>query len=785
LLEFSLDRFALENVAVQGSDLSLGGIEVEGPVLRVRRDLVLADTSQSSKATTARDAPQAVAAQEAPQAAAASDKAPQGATAKDAPQAAASENAPAAAAASDKAPQPVANENAPAGTTVEHAPAASTTGPAGGAAIAERKTEVVTTDGAAVVERKPAGKTGYRIAKIDIQNAKFTWITDQGPVDVALALKASDVTMDEGRRFPLDLQLRIGQGDVAIAGEVGILPPAYHGKFHWGGLPFPPLLLAALPQFTPWLRSANSSGDLTIDVDLGGDLRISGRTSVQALAIADPDGEKALLGWNQLDVVAREVTVPLSPQGKPHGTTRVVLDSVKLVEPKIRYTRPTPVLDALFGLAPPVQTAGAVPPVESTARTKSPAHARAGKKDVAGTAAADRTTTVVSSPPAGATADVAVSPVDLSIASLELAAGEVELIDNAVTPPVRSQIRDLTLTASSVHFPDPSASAIRVHALLPTTATLTVEGDLRPGNNGDFKVSLQKLDLPVFSPYASGAGATLDAGQASVKMKVRLRGAVTELDNDLLLRKFGVSMHDPDSFERSFGVPIDLALALLRDPAGDIELRIPVRIDQKGASVSMGAVIASAMRQALIGAVTAPLKLLGAVFGAGSEAKGFSIDPVASVPGTADVAAGQQGRTDGLVTLLAKRPQVGVSLRGRTGPEDLPLVAEQILVETQQAGKSLPSVKDSGFLARRRVVEALARKAKGKAPGLSAEDQALYERYVAAVQVPPERMRALATSRAQRVRALLIEKQVADNRIHVGEPEAEGAPAVVIGLKTK
>lgn len=693
LLEFSLEQFVLESVAVQSGDFSLGGIGIEGPVLRVRRDLVLADKRGRSPSDDPATAPEPAAAP-APTAAPATSAA----------------TAPAAAAGADD-------------------------------------------------------KRGYRIAKIDIARARFTWVTDQGPLDVALALKASDVTMDQGKHFPLDLQLQIAEGRIAVAGDVGILPPAYHGTFAWNGLPFPPLLLAALPQFVPWLRSADSRGDLRIDVDLAGTegppaLRIAGRTAVETLAIADPRGEEAALGWKQLEVVAREVLVPLSEQGKPSGTARLTLDSIKLLEPEIRYTRPSPALDALFGRPP----------------------AAAGDQDAAAAPAAAPAAVPATAAPAAA----ATPPLELSIASLELIGGDLELIDNTVKPTARSHIHDLSVSASDVRFPDPAAAAIRVRAGLPEPASLSIDGDLRAGNNGDFTVVVQKLDLPGLSPYAAAAGATLDTGQASVKTKVRLRGGRTELDNDLLLRKLGVSLRDPASFERSFGVPIDLALALLRDPSGNIKLSIPVRVDEKGASVSVGAVIASALRQALIGAVTAPLKMLGAVFGGGgSQAGGLGIDPIASTPGSDQLAKGQEGRIDALVQLLAQRPNLGLLLRGRIGAEDRPLVARQILTERWKAGEGLPDVEDSGFLARRRIGQALVRSSEGKKAELSGEDQALYERTVAAVQIPETRLAALARGRAERARALLLAQGVAVSRVAVGDPEAEGAPAVVVGLQTK
>jgi hypothetical protein len=691
LLEFSLETFGLTEMSAQGTEFALGGVNIGGPVLRVRRDLVL------------------------------------GAKTPPAEPAAATEPAP---------------------------PATPAAPPA-----------------------QPAAKPGYRVAKVDIERAAVTWITDEGPLDVTLALHASDISADEGKRFPVDLQLAIGEGRMRVAGDVGILPPVYTGKFEWSGLPIPRLLLASVPQFASWLRAAKSSGDLQIDADPMGAkgpaaLRVSGRLGFDALAVSDPKGTEITLGWQQLEVVMRNVYAPIPQPGKPLATTVAVLDSVKLIAPEIRYTRPSPQLDALLGIdlsggatAGGKKSTGAKPEKASEpAATKAVAAKPATKKETGAAAAA---------------------PLDLAIAMLQMTNGEVEALDKTVKPVARTKIRNLGLEAHDVRFPATAASGIRLHATLPKTAQLDVRGDLAPGNVGDFTVKLKQLELPVFNPYASAAaGVTVEQGTASVETKVKLRGAKMEIDNQLVLNKFGVSMRDPESFERSFGVPIDLALALLRDPQGDIKLHIPVKMDEKGATIAIGAVIASALKAALVGAITAPLKMIGAVFGGDDKgAGGFSIDPLPSVAGSSEIDGDQQGRLAGLAQMLSERPAMGLALRGRVGPEDRPVVAQQILVERWTSGEGLPEVEEATFLARRRIGQALSKRAKGESAELAPEDQALFEKYVAAVTVPDERLAALAKARAERVRQLLVEKGVVASRVAVGEPEAEAKPGVVIGFK--
>lgn len=762
LLEFSLESFSLDHITAKGGDFALGGVGIEGPVLRVRRDLVLAKPAAPGAPANAAAAP---ASPEVPPSVVAIPASPE-------PPSSVAAVPPPAEAPPTAAVDPSANAAAAPASGEAAAPAAATAPP-----------PAATT---------PAAAPGYRIEKIDIARATFTWVTDAGPLDVAIGLHASGITADQGERFPLDLQLDIAKGHVGLVGEVGILPPSYKGKFSWSGLPFPPLLLASLPELAAWLRSADSTGELMVEADVAGQsgppsLRLSGRTTVETLAIADPGQKEFALGFKQLEVVMREVVVPLPEEGKPARTTRADLEVVRLLEPKIRYTHPSPALNAILGVPAP-STAQAAPETgvdkgkTDAAKNKTTSQKIAGGKQE-GKGSAAQSPNVAADPTAAAAAPP--PPVDVSIGLLELTAGDLEVIDTTVQPAATSTVHELFATAKKVHFPDPSAESISVRAILPKASALTVEGHLAAGNVGEFNLTLQKLDLPVFNSYALAAGASLEAGQASLKTKVKLKGAIIQVDNDLVLRKLGVSMRDPSSFERSFGMPIDLALALLRDPSGNISLKIPVRVDEKGTTVSMGAIIASALKQALLGAVTAPLKMLGAVFGGGDdeEGGGFAIAPIRSVAGTADLASDASARIDGLSRLLADRPTMGLLLRGRTGPQDVPLVAEQMLVERVAAGDGLPDLEDAGFLARRRVSQAFERKGKGGPTKLDGEDQVLYDRYIASVQVPAARLDALARQRAEKALALLLEKGVAAARVTVGDRDAEGEAAVVLSFR--
>lgn len=597
----------------------------------------------------------------------------------------------------------------------------------------------------------PVNTTSYRLEKIAVEHAKFTWVTKEDPLDVMLTFNASEITAEENKRFPLDLTLQIDSGKIALTGTAGILPPFFQGKLTWSDLSFPPLLLAVQPDLAPWLQSANSKGDLNIVITTDGKnktpgLSASGRITVNSLAAANPGTQEISLGWNRLDMVIQEVFIPFAEEGNPPRATKLNFDRITLDAPQIYYTHPSPSLKA-FTSTPP----------SSQKKATSPAL------------------------------------FDLRVGVLELTDGEMTIADTTVAS--SSHLRNLQLKMRETRFPATTFEALTLQALLPSAAKLLLEGNLAADQTGNFVMALEGLDLPPWNPYAKQAGVSLDAGQATLRTKLGIHNTAFQADNEIILTQFDVSLRDPDSFTKQFGVPLDLALALLRDSAGNIKLTLPIRLDERGMTTSTGAIIGSALRAALIGAISSPLKLLNAGFAiplgqkktsknsTAAEESPLTLTSIKSIAGSADPLPEDNEKIRSLAKLLANRPTIGLELRGRTGEEDRPLLGAQLLRERVQAGLRFPEVADSGFLARRRIHHYLTKLNKGESAVLENEDRELYERYVAAVEIPESRWMALANQRAEKIKSLLLAQKVDAKNITLGRPELSGGAGVIISFQ--
>jgi hypothetical protein len=603
-----------------------------------------------------------------------------------------------------------------------------------------------------------AATPAFRVRQVAIERAAFTLLTEATALDVALRLSARDISAAPNATFPLELTLEIEQGVIETKGRIGLAPPSFDGRLEWRALPLSRLALAAEPELGTWLRGGSSEGELDVRFAPAADpatgapagLKLAGRVRLADLAVSDEPGDESV-GWRDFEIGIEEVRLPLGASAAADAG-RIALGKVRLDAPVVRVTLP---LDSLAAFTGP------------------PAPAAQGEE----AAAAEP-----SSPPA---APAAATGPAIALGELELRGGELHFVDRTIAPEYRSSLRDLVIEASGVRWPERDVKRLHLRARGAGGGILKFDGSLARGD-GKISLVLDKLLLPPFTPYAaSAAGYRLERGDLSLKTGLTLRGERFDAKNELVLHELSLSSQDEGGFESRFGMPLNVGLAVLRDASGNIALSVPMSGERSGLRVGLGTLLLSAFRAALMGAISSPLKAFGGVVSAVGGANQLSIEPLPALPGRATLAEGQEPRLTALADLLAARPALALELRGRTGPLDRPGVAEQMLIERVLADESLPPLEGVGFFARRRITGALEERGRGKEGRLDGEDAQALERWVAGVEVPAERLSALARARAEQLRERLVREHSADAaRLLVADP-LDGEPAVVIGLAVK
>lgn len=505
------------------------------------------------------------------------------------------------------------------------------------------------------------------------------------------------------------------------------------------------------------LAPAPPEGEAGVPAADAGSLRFAGALRLERVRVrSGKDGEfdlgleAAEVGLGEIAAPGLLAAAPPGGAGRKSGPLRVALDSLRLATPKLRLTR------TAKGIVLP-----GAPGAGPTGTPAPPAPAREAPGDEA---------------------------LRLTIGNVSLEDGSIRFVDRAVKPFYQGEVTALRVSARNVGFPELRAEDVSVKLDAPGPAPVWALASYTPPTSW-FELNLEKLPLAPLNPYIeSASGYVVDQGELSLYSKG------SEASGKLAAANW-ITLYDPEisgggeksPLEAATGVPVSLAVSLLKDPAGDIGLSIPIEYDESGTSIGLTRVIGSAVTQVLIGALTSPLKLVGAVVDAGGRVKDVTPQAIGFLPGRTELAGSGIERIAALAKLLAARPSLDIALQGQTSGSDGQFVREAALVAAIESGEGLPEAAEGlgNALLRRRVRGALEARMAGEPDTADPEDLRAMEAWTEAMVVPEDAMTTLASARAAKVRGLLESEHGLDAaRLTLAEPGPPGgAPEPAVGIQ--
>jgi hypothetical protein len=581
------------------------------------------------------------------------------------------------------------------------------------------------------------------------------------PLELALDAEMLSISSEKGSRWPLTLSLKQGAGSLGVDGGLVVEPLAFDGKLSIADLALAPLLAQIDAPAVNLLRKGNARADL--QVALAKDLRVSGKLGVAGLDVGDEKTARDFgVAWKDFELGIREVTLPdvLAKAGTTGPRTiGVKLDLVRLVEPSFIVTRTEDgIVLPSFGTVP-------VESAESGAPEAPPAETEA--------------------EPASASSPAPEIQVDVARARIE--AARAQIADRAVKPFYRTKIERLDLNATGIRWPGTRVADLKLTMKGMQGATLDVSGSVGPGNS-KVTAKLVKLPLAQFNPYVTPTGYGLSDGALSLESTATIEDDVYQTSTDLEVSQLGVGGSEGESlFQQNFGIPLSVALGLLKDLDGNITMAVPVDGDRGGVKVGLGSIVGQALRKALMGALASPLKLLGAVTADG-KVQSLAPAPIEFVPGEAALAPAGAERVEQIAGLLSSSPGISLTLSGVTSESDLRVLRERALHAELEATSGLRALGEIGEIGTRRAVRHhLGDKLAGKTPEpLEPDAQAWLETHVAEQEIDPAALATLASARASAAQALLTgESGIAVSRVPLGPPATEppaALPGVAIAL---
>jgi uncharacterized protein involved in outer membrane biogenesis len=259
----------------------------------------------------------------------------------------------------------------------------------------------------------------------------------------------------------------------------------------------------------------------------------------------------------------------------------------------------------------------------------------------------------------------------INVGPMTLVNGRVLFSDRFVKPNYSANLSELSGKLSAFSSAPaagaPAMADLELRGRAEGTASLEITGKLNPLAQPlalDIQGKVRDLELPPLSPYAikySGYGINRGKLSVDVSYVVQPDGQLTA-KNKLVLNQLSFG----DKVEGSTAsLPVKLAVALLADRNGVIDIDLPVSGSLNDPQFSLGPVIVKVILNVIVKAITAPFSLLAGAFGGGGD----ELASVAFAPGSARLAPEAAAGLDKVAKALAERPALQVTVVGTASLE--------------------------------------------------------------------------------------------------------------------
>ncbi len=471
-------------------------------------------------------------------------------------------------------------------------------------------------------------------AVLDRYGIVFDDKTLASPARVALSdlsWRQENFSLAKGARSPITVQARVNdKGMLRLSGSVGVIPLGGELKIDVKDLdllPFQPYIIDRV-SFLLTSGRAGTTGKLAFDGGGEGPLKAGYQGSVQItdLAAVMKNASQDLLRWKSLDL--NDVQFALEP-------LQVTINDVGLSD---FYSRLILGADGRFNLQQLTAQAD-----ESKEETDSE------------TAASQKTPAAAAAKPEAAK--------QVTIGKIRFQDGNINFTDLFIKPNYSANLTAVRGSISELKGNTPAD--MQIEAKLDKGGPVTIGGKINPLAKDlylDVQANARGIELSPMSPYsAKYVGYGIEKGTLTFNVKYKIDARKLSADNQIILNQltFGEKVESPDATK----LPVLLAVALMKDREGVIDVDLPITGSLDDPQFSVGGIVLKLIFNIIGKAVTAPFALLGALVGGSADLSYVEFDF-----GRATLSDAAAAKLKSLATAMNRRPALRLEISGRIDP---------------------------------------------------------------------------------------------------------------------
>ena len=629
------------------------------------------------------------------------------------------------------------------------------------ASPAQRK--AVTRTATSPASRKPAWAFDLKRFALQHANIHIEDQTTTTPMQLDVTdglIEVANLSQNMARQIPVKAGFKVKQGGKFSAqGKLSPAPFTTSMQLSLADL--------SLKPFAPYIQqvamlnlqdgSASIKGKLQQTTK--GNTSFNGGFNVNRWSLVEESSQEPFMRWEKLQ--GDGLTLSLAPNRLQLNTLTLSNPQTKFIIYPDRSLNMTKVLRSHAAADTPVSTE---PPASTPAGTS-----------------ADN---VAASP--ATTADTSDQDFPVAIDTVRINDAELEFADLSLPQPFGTHIHSLGGVINGISSSPSSTAQVEMDGKVDDYGSARIRGSLQPFKATEFtdiKLAFTNLEMNRLTPYSGKfAGRKIESGKLSVDLGYKIKQRKLLGENRFVIQK--LTLGEKVDSKDAANLPLDLAIAILEDSDGVIDLDLPISGSLDDPKFSYGSIVWKAFTNIMTKIVTAPFSALGKLFGSSEKLEAIAFDPGQSV-----ITPPELEKLHAVSAALDKRKQLKLGIiPGYDTAADTRAIQEmtlraQVAEETgvrpepgQTAGPidlNNPKVQAAiqtlhDRLTNKGLFKRLAAKLE-KAPPASFYEQA-QEALTTSIQVPEADLQALAKARAEAIAKALHEASVSAERVEIVSP---------------
>lgn len=378
---------------------------------------------------------------------------------------------------------------------------------------------------------------------------------------------------------------------------------------------------------------------------------------------------------------------------------------------------------------------------------------------------------------------------EIKIKTVTLQGGSVDFSDLLIKPNVRLPMAQIAGRISGLDTIKENKADVLLKGIVGRNVPMEIKGEINPliaKPFVDLTIGLKGVDLSPFTPYSGKyLGYKLEKGQLSLDLAYRVDDNKLTAKNKVMLNQ--LTLGDTVESPTATKLPIKLALALLKDRQGNIDLDLPMTGDLDDPEFSIGGIVVKMFVNLIVNIVSSPFSMLGSLFGGGEELAFIEFESGQSL-----IIEESVEKLEALTKILYERPALKMEIQGQVNPENdmdglrrlrfeeqLKAVKLKSMISKGQKGVPAAQIELAGSERDKIVKKVYAdaklpkpRDEKGKVKKLSPTE--MEKLLYTAIEISADDLRILAHQRAQAAKQYLMNQgKVEVNRLFIVEPKIE------------